>query len=156
LAAEARAEAGDRMKTKHLLSQLDHDRIVAAIGETEKHSSGQIRVYVSHRKTSDPQRAAVRHFLKLGMNKTKRRNAVLIFLAPESQNFAVIGDEAIHSKCGQSFWEQVAGAMSGLFKQSKFTEGIVHGIETAGKVLAEHFPSEGRSHNDLPDSVIER
>jgi uncharacterized membrane protein len=144
------------MKTKHLLSQLDHDRIVAAIGGAEKRTSGEIRVFVSHRQTSDPQSAAVRHFLKLGMNKTKHRNAVLIFLAPESQNFAIIGDEAIHSKCGQAFWEQVAGAMSGLFQQSKFTDGIVHGIETAGKVLAEHFPSEGASHNELPDSVVER
>jgi uncharacterized membrane protein len=155
-AAEAPAEAGDRMKTKHLFSQLDHDRIVAAIGEAEKHTSGEIRLYVSHRKTSDPQRAAARHFVKLGMNKTKCQNAVLIFLAPESQNFAIIGDEAIHSKCGQAFWEQVAGAMSGLFQQSKFTEGIVHGIETAGKMLAEHFPAERAGHNELPDSVVER
>jgi uncharacterized membrane protein len=144
------------MKTKHLFRQLDHDEIVAAIADAEKHSTGEIRVYISHRKTHDPQHAAVQHFLKLGMNKTTHRNAVLIFLAPESRNFAIIGDEAIHSKCGQVFWEQVAGAMRGSFQQSKFTEGIVHGIETAGKMLAEHFPADGASHNELPDSVVER
>jgi len=144
------------MKAKHLLSQLDHDKIVAAIAEAEKHTTGEIRVYVSHRKVHDAQHAAVRHFLKLGMNKRKHHNAVLIFLAPGSQNFAIIGDEAIHAKCGQQFWAQIAGSMRGLFQQSKFTDGIIHGIQTAGKVLAEHFPSKGAGHNELPDSLIER
>ncbi|HUJ10392.1 MAG TPA: TPM domain-containing protein [Verrucomicrobiae bacterium] len=144
------------MKTKHLFNQLDHDRIVLAIAEAERHTSGEIRVFVSHRKTGDPQRAAVRQFLKLGMNKTTHRNAVLIFLAPESQNFAIIGDEAIHSRCGEAFWEQVAGAMRGLFQQAKFMDGIIHGIHAAGRVLAEHFPSSGAGNDELPNSVVER
>ena len=144
------------MKAKHLLSQIDHDKIVASIAEAERHTSGELRVFVSHRKTNDPQRAAARCFLKLGMNKTKHRNAVLIFLAPESQNFAIVGDEAIHSKCGQPFWEEVAGAMRGFFQQSKFTDGILHGITTAGKALAEHFPADSAGHNEIPDSIVER
>ena len=144
------------MKTQQLFSQLDHDRIVAAIATAEKSTSGEIRVYVSHRKASDVHRAAVHQFLKLGMNQTRHRNAVLIFVAPESQNFAILGDEAVHAKCGESFWEQVAGGMRELFRQKKFTDGIVHGIETAGRLLAQHFPADGTDHNELSDSVVER
>ena len=143
------------MKTKHLLSELDHDRVTAAIAAAEKHTSGEIRVYVSHRKVQDPRHAAAHQFVKLGMDKTKHRNAVLIFIAPESQNFAILGDTAVHAKCGVAFWEQVAGAMRELFRQRKFTEGIVQGIDTAGKLLVQHFPAEITNHNELPDSIIE-
>ena len=143
------------MKTKDLFTKLDHDRITAAIQKVEKHTSGEIRVYVSHRKVSDPRHAAAHQFVKLGMGKTKHRNAVLIFIAPESQNFAILGDTAVHAQCGETFWESVAGAMRELFRQGKFTEGIVHGIDTAGRLLAQHFPADGADHHKLPDSVVE-
>lgn len=154
-AAAARGEAGESMKTKHLFSQLDHDRISAAIVEAEKHTSGEIRVYVSHHKVRDPRHAGARQFLKLGMDKTKHRNAVLIFMAPESQNFAILGDVAVHTKCGDAFWEDVAAAMREHFRQQKFTEGIVHGISAAGKLLARHFPAHGGGDHQLPDPVVE-
>jgi len=144
------------MNAKRLFSQHDHDRIVAAIADAEKHTSGEIRVFVSHRKVRDVHRAAVHRFLKLGMNQTKGRNAVLIFVAPESRNFAILGDEAVHARCGQEFWDQVAGGMRELFQQSKLADGIVHGINAAGKSLAQHFPSLGANRNELPDSVIEK
>ena len=155
LAVVAPGEAGEAMKTKDLFTKLDHDRITAAIQKVEKHTSGEIRVYVSHRKVSDPRHAAAHQFVKLGMGKTKHRNAVLIFIAPESQNFAILGDTAVHAQCGETFWESVAGAMRELFRQGKFTEGIVHGIDTAGRLLAQHFPADGADHHKLPDSVVE-
>src|SRR6266478_6651907 len=143
------------MKTKDLLTQLDHERITAAIQEAEKRTSGEIRVYVSHRKVSDPRHAGAHQFVKLGMDKTKHRNAVLIFIAPESQNFAVLGDTAVHAQCGEAIWENVAGAMGDLFRQGKFTDGVLHGIDTTGKLLAQHFPPHSADHNQLPDSVVE-
>lgn len=141
-------EVGDAMKTKHLFRELDHERITAAIVEAEKHTTGEIRVYMSHRKVHDPRHAAAHQFVKMGLDKTKHRNAVLIFIAPESQNFAVIGDEAVHAKCGEAFWEDVVTAMRDYFRQGKFTEGMVHGISTAGKLLAEHFPHSVAGHHD--------
>lgn len=140
MAGAERAEVGEPMKTKHLFRELDHDRITAEIVEAEKRTTGEIRVYVSHRKVHDPRHAAVHHFARMGLDKTKHRNAVLIFIAPESQNFAVIGDQAVHARCGETFWEDVVGVMRKHFRQSKFTDGIVHGIREAGKLLAEHFP----------------
>jgi uncharacterized membrane protein len=154
-AVVAPGEVGEAMKTKDLFGKLDHDRITAVIQEAEKHTSGQIRVYVSHHKVRDPRHAAAHQFVKLSMDKTRHRNAVLIFIAPESQNFAVWGDTAVHAKCGEAFWEEVAGAMSELFRQGKFTEGIIHGVATAGKLLTQHFPVDGADHHELPDSIVE-
>lgn len=143
------------MRTRDFFSRLDHDKMVAAIVEAEKHTSGEIRVFVSHRKVSDVPRAAAHHFLKLEMHKTAHRNAVLIFVAPESQAFFIAGDEALHAKCGEEFWKQVAAEVSGFFKKQQFTEGILHAIHTIGKSLAQHFPRQSPSGPPSPDSVVE-
>jgi hypothetical protein len=34
----------------------------------------------------------------------------------------------------------LAGGMSGIFRKSEFTSGIIHGAQKAGDLLAEHFP----------------
>src|ERR1039458_4240656 len=62
------------------------------------------------------------------------------FVAPRAHKFAVIGDEAVHAKCGDEFWRQLADAMAGYFRRSEFTPGIIHGVQKAGELLAEHFP----------------
>jgi uncharacterized membrane protein len=144
------------MKTKAFFSQLDHDRMVAAIVAAEKHTSGEIRVYVSHRRVTDVRRAAIHQFQKLGMHQTKHRNAVLIFVAPESQNFFIVVDEAVHAKCGEALWEQVVAEMQEQFRKAKFTDGIIHGIHTAGKLLAQHFPRDHEGRNELPNSIVDR
>ena len=153
LAVAAQAEDGEPMKTKAFFDRLDQDQMVAAIAEAEKQTSGEIRVFVSHRKARDAQDAAVREFVRLGMTKTKRRNAVLIYVAPVSQNFAVIGDEAVHAKCGEEFWCQVAAQMTGRFRAGEFTAGIVDAIQTAGALLARHFPRDPHDRNELPDTI---
>jgi uncharacterized membrane protein len=76
------------------------------------------------------------------MNQSPERNGVLIFVAPRTHKFAVIGDEAVHAKCGDEFWRKLADAMTGYFRKSEFTPGIIHGVQKAGELLAEHFPRQ--------------
>jgi uncharacterized membrane protein len=157
LAAEALAQAGNEMRTREFLSRLEHERIVAAIREVESGTSGEIRVYVQRGKLSaDPLKAAEKKFRRLGMHKTRERNAVLIFIAPRAHKFAVVGDRAIHEKCGDEFWQRVVDSMRAHFQNEKFSLAIVEGIEEIGKLLSMHFPPTPTPSNELPDDVIER
>src|SRR5262245_43908912 len=70
------------MKAKEFINQLDERRIADAISAAELKSSGEIRVFVSHRDVSSPLPEAARQFTQLAMDKTKHRNGVLIFVAP--------------------------------------------------------------------------
>jgi uncharacterized membrane protein len=152
----AQARAGNVMRTKEFLSKLEHDRIVAAIRDAESKTSGQIRVYVQRGKLDgDPLAAATKRFHKLGMHRTGERNAVLIFVAPRAHKFAVVGDKAIHEKCGEQFWQRLVDAMRTHFQNEKFNHALVEAIEEAGKVLAEHFPKKSTSSNELSDEVIQ-
>jgi uncharacterized membrane protein len=121
-------------------ARIDHKRVDAAIASAEKMTSGEIRVLIARHKTGDPVAAAQRHFDKLGLGRADGHHAVLILVSPRSKNFAVVGDKGVHEKCGDSFWTETAAAMSGYFRRAEFTEGLVHGIERAGALLAEHFP----------------
>ncbi len=141
------------MKPRDFLNQLQHDAIVAAIREAEQKTSGELRVFVSHKKPDDPVAAAQRAFVKLGMTKTRERNGVLIFVAPRAHQFAVIGDAAVHQRCGDDFWRQLAAEMSGHFRQSDFSEGILHALRKAGELLARHFPPRPGDRNELPDDI---
>jgi uncharacterized membrane protein len=120
--------------------KIDHDRVVAAIKAAEVGTSGEIRVVVARHKAVDPVAAAQAYFNKAGMANSPHRNGVLIFIAPKSRNFAVIGDTAVHEKCGDAFWTSLAGAMGNHFGRDNVTDGLVHGIERAGAMLAESFP----------------
>jgi len=140
---------------KSMLGPADHDRVVAAIAHAESATSGQIRVHIHHRAVHDPIAAAKKVFEKLGMAKTAEKNGALIFVAPRSKNFAILGDSGIHEKCGDGFWSQAAAAMSGHFQRGDFPGGIVATVEKLGEALAAHFPSRAGSVNELPDEVDE-
>jgi uncharacterized membrane protein len=156
LAAAALDRAGDLMRTREFLSNLEHDRIVQAIRNAESKTSGEIRVLIQRGKlNSDPFVAAQKKFHRLGMHKTRERNAVLIFVAPRVHKFAVIGDKAIHEKCGDQFWQRVVEKMRTHFQNEKFSDALVEAVEEISEALASDFPRTREDTNELPDDVIE-
>lgn len=132
---------------------IDEPRVIAAIGAAEQRTSGEIRVFLSRDEAPDPVSAAQKQFERLGMTQTAARNGVLIFLAPRSHTFAVIGDTGVHEKCGDAFWRELAAAMTAQFQRGDFTGGLVLGIERAGALLGAHFPRQPDDRNELPDRI---
>jgi uncharacterized membrane protein len=144
------------MKHRQFINQIDRKAITSAIGAAEERTSGEIRVLIHHQSVEDAVAFAGGEFVRLGMEKTKHRNAVLIFVSPVSQKFAVIGDKAVHEKCGEGFWQELAASMSEHFKRSEFTAGLLQGIKRAGTLLGEHFPRDSDDRNELSNEVIEQ
>lgn len=154
-----------------LLRTIDSTRIEESIRQAERRTSGEIRVSVSRFFWGDVRRVADRVFIRLGMAATRNRNGVLFFIVPARRRFVVLGDDGIHAKVGQEFWERVAAAISEHVRAGDFTLGLVRGIETVGEQLALHFPfdpvadadelsnqidfgskrSRGLKHPDRPD-----
>jgi uncharacterized membrane protein len=141
------------MKAREFFSKLEADQIVGAIRDAESKMCGEIRVFISRKEPADAVVAAQRRFEKLGMTKTKERNGVLIYVAPRVRKFAIIGDLAIHEKCGDGFWKEVAHEMTSHFRNGAFTQGIIHAIHRAGGLMAKHFPHHDGDKNELPDDV---
>jgi uncharacterized membrane protein len=142
------------MSRRSLRKCVDQARVVAAIQEAERVTSGEIRVSVASFFWGDVEKTAGKAFRRLGMEHTADRNGVLIFLVPSRRRFAVLGDAGIHEKVGQAFWEDVSACLSSHFRRGAFTEGLVEGIRMVGERLATHFPSAGEAdRNELPEDV---
>src|ERR1043166_4057431 len=145
------------MRTRDFLSRVEHDRIVQAIRGVEERTSGEIRVFIQRGKlTADPLFAARKKFHQLGMHTTRERNAVLIFVAPQAHKFAVVGDKAIHQKCGDEFWQRIVDGMRTHFQKEKFSNELIEAIREIGKLLAAHFPKTTARKGELPDNVVEQ
>lgn len=135
---------------------VDHSRIQQAIADAELRTSGEIRVILYPRGVDDALAAAKEEFVRLGMTHTRERNAVLILVAPSSHTFAIVGDVAVHARCGSNFWADVARQMEARFRQGQFTEGLVDAVTITGGLLAAEFPRSDDDRNELPDDVVER
>ena len=143
------------MKPHDFLQKLDDAEVVRAIQESERRTSGEIRVFVTDRELGTDRvvdRAAAR-FEKLGMAATRDRNAVLLYFAPRAHQFAIIGDKGIDEKCGETFWRDVASGIGEKLREGHFTEAVVKAIENAADVLARHFPRLPDDRNELPNQV---
>ena len=142
------------MSRRKLQRLIDAGKIKAAIGAAEQQTSGEIRVSVSAFFWGNVRKVAEKAFVRLGMRATRDRNGILFFIVPSRHRFAVIGDEGIHQKVGQDFWDKLVAAMAGDFRAGKFNEGLIRGIEEAGRLLGVHFPYEGEKDvNELPDVI---
>ena len=142
------------MSRRSLRKCVDQVRVVEAIREAERVTSGEIRVSVASFFWGNVEKTAEKAFLRLGMEHTADRNGVLIFLVPSRRRFAILGDTGIHEKVGQAFWEDAAACLASHFRRGAFTEGLVEVVRLVGDRLATHFPSAGKAdRNELPDEV---
>jgi uncharacterized membrane protein len=142
------------MHPKHFIDRLDDDKVVAAIANAEQSTSGEIRVFIAHRHKADTLSAAQTCFLKLGMDRTRHRNAVLVYFAPHEQQFAIYGDAAMHKQCGDQFWQDITAQIAPLLKAHQFTEAVVLAVRRIGEALSRHFPRAPGDKHEQPNSIV--
>jgi uncharacterized membrane protein len=143
-------------KKKSFLSDAENKRIVEALKATEMLTSGEIRIFIESRNplVSIMDRA-MSVFFELQMEKTRERNAVLLYIAVKDKELALFGDEGIHQQVGHEFWNQQVQQMISLFKENSLTDGIVKCLNEVGQVLVEKFPyQDGLDKNELPDEIV--
>ncbi|HNX97352.1 MAG TPA: TPM domain-containing protein [Candidatus Aminicenantes bacterium] len=141
------------MNRRKLVSLIDRGRLKRAIIAAEGQTSGELRVSVAPFFWGNVEKAAGKAFRRLGMDRTRDRNAILFLVVPSRRRFAVVGDEGIHLRVGADFWVKVAEAVAVKFRAGDYTGGLEDGIATVGKELARHFPLRADDENELSDEV---
>ncbi|RYZ62664.1 MAG: TPM domain-containing protein [Chitinophagaceae bacterium] len=143
-------------KQKEFFTEEEKARLVSAIQQAEQRTSGEIRIFVESRcRFVDPVDRAKEIFLQLQMAKTQERNATLIYIAFDDHQLAVLGDEGIHQKVGQAYWEKEVTKMISEFKSEHIVEGISQVVYDIGEALQQHFPFDrSTDKNELPDDIV--
>ncbi|MBE8714018.1 TPM domain-containing protein [Sphingobacterium hungaricum] len=135
-------------------SSEDQDRVVQAISLAESKISGEIRLVVErklHGMSAIEQ--AQHYFEKLGMTNTILRNGVLLYIATEDHEFAIIGDAGINQRVPDNFWEETKQEMTDFFRKGELANGLIWGITHAAEQLVKFFPSRADDINELPDDI---
>lgn len=142
----------------HYFSDDDFLRITNKIKETEKITSGEIRVSIKEerpfkKRKIETEELAKEEFYKLGMDKTVDKTGILIFILLKEKKFHILADAGINEKVNQSAWDKIRDEMTAYFQEGKFTRGITETIEKAGKILGGHFPIKAGDTNELTNKV---
>ena len=135
---------------------INTQQIELAISHLEQQTSAELRVVVE-RKNRTKLTAVARAeqlFDELKMYETQERNGILIYLSFKPHHLAIIGDQAIHQKVGQIFWQSAYDAMKNLCQKQQYTEAICAGINQAGEQLAKHFPRQNNDIDELSNEVV--
>lgn len=136
-----------------LFSDIEKEAIKSAVEDAELNTSGEIRVHIENQCKGEVLDRAAQIFKQLDMHKTEQRNGVLFYLAVENRRFAILGDVGINTKVPENFWEIIKETMLLNFRDNKFTEGLIQGIEMAGEKLKEFFPYQSNDVNELSDEI---
>jgi uncharacterized membrane protein len=132
------------MHPKEFHDQIDKARLVAALADAERKTTGRIYVYVSHRPIEDALAAAQRRFERLGLSRLHEdRASALIYLAPKTHKFAIVGDKAIHERCGEVYWNTLAEGLSRDLRAGDLTGALLGAIGSLKGAMEEHFPVVG-------------
>jgi uncharacterized membrane protein len=145
---------------REFLTHDDLEAIKQSVVEAESRTSGEIRVHVEPRvprrrfgRRGDPLERAKEVFAKLGMHRTRERHGVLIYLAVKDRKLAVIGDEGIHVRVTDDYWQSVRDLMVDRLRSGPLSAAIVAAVGEVGRVLAEHFPRRPDDTDELSDEV---
>ncbi|HEX2962190.1 MAG: TPM domain-containing protein [Ignavibacteria bacterium] len=142
----------------HLMDDDDLLMISNAIKEAEKTTSGEIRVSIREKKPflkrkKTIEEMAKEEFFRLGMDKTRDKTGILIYLLLSEKKFHVLADTGINEKVQDNTWHKIKDDMQEKFRQGFFSDGITLGIREVGEVLSRHFPIKQDDTNELPNTV---
>ena len=136
-----------------ILNREEDQRVVEAIRQAERNTSGEIKVHIENRCKGDVEQRSLFIFDKLKLNETQLRNGVLIYLAIKDHKFAILGDKGINDVVEDGFWNDVKDLMLSHFKEGRFAEGLEQGIMRCGEKLKAYFPYQSDDINEIPDDI---
>ena len=138
---------------KDIFTEAQQQEVRDAIQEAELHTSGEVKVHIERKLKENVMDRASHVFEQLELHQTKLRNGVLIYLAIESKEFAILGDAGINEKVPKGFWDSTSILMLEQFKKGDFVGGLVAGAKEAGLQLKAHFPYQKGDINELSDDI---
>jgi len=136
-------------------------RIEQAIKAGEATHAGQIRFVVEGALDGAPlfrnqpaRERALDIFSHLRVWDTAHNNGVLIYLLLADRDVEIVADRGIDAKVGDAGWERICAAMEQEFRAGRFEHGVIEGIKEVSRLMAQHFPPQPGSPNELPDAPV--
>jgi uncharacterized membrane protein len=143
-----------------MFSRADLDAIVEAVRDAERRTAAEIRVHIERRVGAGRGRAphdvmarARDVFAALKMHETALRAGVLIYLALADHQLAIVGDDGIHARVGDGYWQGLRDRLVARLRGGAARDAVVQAVLDVGTVLAREFPRRPDDVDELPNQV---
>ena len=135
--------------------------IELAIQEVESRISGEVRFVVEAALDADelfagvtPRARAIEVFSHLRVWDTEANNGVLIYVLLADRDVEILADRGLAARVPQSEWEAICREIEAHFREGRFAQGSVAGVQSVGRLLERHFPGSGADANELPNQPV--
>lgn len=138
------------------------DAITTAVRGCESRHAGEIRFAVeAHLAPAavwndvTPRQRAIEVFSQLRVWDTAHNNGVLIYVLLADRAVEIVADRAVVSGLvAQAEWDAVCAPIQQHFREGRFAEGAVAGVNGVADVLARYPPGEPDVGNEMPDEPV--
>jgi uncharacterized membrane protein len=137
------------------------DSIAEATRISETAHAGQIRFAVEGAlhtsalvRGQSARERALEVFSQIRIWDTEHNNGVLIYLLLADRAVEVVADRGVSSKVPAAEWESLCRDMQRAFRDGRFEEGVVGGVEAVTTHLIQHFPARGDEADELPNEPV--
>lgn len=147
-----------RAGTRRRFSQEVLEAIDKAVAAAESRTGGEIRFAVETAldipellSGKTPRECAHEAFAHLRVWDSELNNGVLIYVLMADRDVEIVADRGAAARISPNEWEAACKLMESHFREGRFREGAVAGVEAVGRLLEREFPSRPVNRDELPN-----
>jgi uncharacterized membrane protein len=150
-----------KWQTRRCFGAQTLQQIEAAVREVEARQSGEVRFVIETALgVADlwadvaPRERALHAFSLLRVWDTANNNGVLIYVLLADRDVEIVADRGVAARVRQEEWERVCREIEAHFREGRFAQGSVAGVQGVGRLLAQHFPDDRGDADELPNQPV--
>jgi uncharacterized membrane protein len=147
-----------RAGTRRRFSQNVLEAIEKAVAAAESRAGCEIRFAVETAldipelwSRKSPRECAREAFSHLRVWDSELNNGVLIYVLMADRDVEIVADRGAAARISPDEWEAACKLMESHFREGRFREGAVAGVEAVGGLLAREFPVRAPKGDELPN-----
>ncbi|NEX60587.1 TPM domain-containing protein [Noviherbaspirillum galbum] len=135
--------------------------IEQCIGAGERRHRAEVRLVVETALSPQavlqgqtPRERARMLFSQLGVWDTEENCGVLVYINLADRQVEIVADRGLGKAVSANAWQELCKAMTLDFAQGEFERGTIAALEQLNAMLAERYPDDGATSNELPDRPL--
>lgn len=115
----------------------------------------RMRIVPAAVKRRQAHRVAREQFHVLGLDQTRGRTGILLFVSAAERYVEILADRGIDEKLAPGSWTGIVADFTRHVRAGRTADGFLAALSACGAHLIAHFPRAADDRNELPDVLIE-
>lgn len=113
------------------------------------------RIFITKAEINEEvEEAALTSFYRNGLNNTRDRTGILIFISVFERRAFVLADEGINAKVDTGVWQEIVGTVVQGIRQRRQAQGICRAVRRCGDLIRKAFPIKSGDTDELDNLIV--